>query len=118
PFKLPEQYERSLENMRTSEGQKVQTVRPKATPLEPSLVATLKRFPTHAVNGAEDLRKPEPSVLVPIPARGAGSAVLMGPGEVATDAPGAAIQDTGHSAPKPKPQAPTPGKGKLRSLGE
>lgn len=102
--------------IRNREGQRVRALAPKTEIVDPSLTATLAKYPTHALNGAEVIQKAkdsvtgemketkDPSVVVPIP----------------HDAPSLLRQN----APPPSlvgpatPSQQTPGSGQLRSIGQ
>ena len=99
------------------DGRKVQVEAPKVEILDPTLKATFKEFPVHAVNGEVRGRAegtgiiPDPSYLVQVPRRPGSSA---NPAEPARGAPADAAAD----AILDQQPAQTPGLGKLRSIGD
>ncbi len=98
-------------------GDPIHAVAPVFEPLDPSLIATMAKFPSRAVNGEVTVTKvpdpatgqprnvEDPSVVVPIPKQETASSVLS-----ATEAPPTLV------APPTPSQAP--GAGQLRSLGQ
>lgn len=107
--------------------QDVKVVKEKVRVVDPSLLAAMKQYPYHAVNGMQTSRKvngkeiPDPSLLVRIPVPDEESAGLAG----GLDSGTAASPQQGYepstgqqnpTIPKPKPAPPDPGLGKLKSV--
>lgn len=113
----------------TADGKPIRVLKPKVEVMDPAMLATIRRYPVHSVNGMETHRKgidpatqrevdvPDPSFLVIIK-HAENAAVGSGQSETG------AVQPTVPEEPAPKPSAPTdgqrkiPGKGKLRSIGD
>jgi hypothetical protein len=113
----------------TSHG-RVRTVAPKLDVVDPTLLATMKAYPHHYLNGeVEGVRtknglEGKPSFLVQIPRRadslfGGGGASVAGDAREPTRDPGSL---SGAGAPAPAPaaarQEPAPGETRLRSLND
>lgn len=112
---------------RTKHG-KVRAVSAQLEPVDPTLLAAMKNYPNHYLNGeAEGMRTkqgvaPKPSFLVKIPRR---SESLFGSWSNRAVAGSKAGSDLGASDPMQPPAhppterpAPQPGYGRLRSLGD
>jgi len=101
--------------IRNREGQRVRALAPRTEIVDPSLLATMQKYPTHALNGAEVVQKAkdpasgemketkDPSLLVPIPHEG--------PSLLRQNAPPPSL--VGPATP-----SQPPGAGQLRSLGQ
>ncbi len=118
PHTLPEGVSGEI---RGPQGEKVTAVAPRLEYTDPTLVATMHKYPYHLLNGNEvrirDPRtgklheRPESSFLVQIPA---GDPSLLGGGTRDTGTP----QRTGTAPVIPaQPTRSTPGAGKLKSIG-
>jgi hypothetical protein len=100
--------------VRNQDGKRVRTLAPRFEPVDPSMIAMMAKYPTHAVNGVTYVSKAkdpatgeikefeDPSFLVPIP--------RAKPGLLRAQQPAPAL-----IAPDP---APATGGGKLRSIGD
>jgi hypothetical protein len=107
---------------------RVRTVATKLEVVDPTLIATMKAYPNHYVNGeVEGVRtknglEGKPSFLVQIPRR---SDSLFGsdPAAVASDTrqsprdPGS-LSGAAPAGPRREPSTPAPGQGRLRSLND
>ncbi len=101
--------------IRNREGQRVRALAPRTEIVDPSLLATMQKYPTHALNGAEVVQKAkdpasgemketkDSSLLVPIPHEG--------PSLLRQNAPPPSL--VGPATP-----SQPPGAGQLRSLGQ
>jgi hypothetical protein len=111
-------------NVRDMEGNPVKVFSPRLEPIDPTLIAAMRQYPTYALNGEEVGRRvrdpqtgesrfvPQPSSVVQIPRRA--PSLLSG----GTGAPsgGAATAPPAHVMP---PTAPRPtGGGRLRSIDD
>jgi len=116
----PELMPKEGADVRNAEGQKLNPVAPRHIPVDPTLIATMRQFPTHAVNGDDIYREvkgkrvADPSFLIIVPVRkpGSGFSSPDSGGDVAPVAPGVA------PAQPDKPRPPAPAKSKLKSLGQ
>src|SRR5262249_32607491 len=110
---ITQQYAKNLVDKRT--GRQVQVIKQNVDVADPTLLAAMQKYPTHSLNGYEDVEPhrdlktgktvmvPKPSVLVPIPHE---SSVLQG-------AP--VNSQPNLLAPQ---QAPQTGAGQLKSVGQ
>jgi hypothetical protein len=122
PILVAPELPKGVTEVRTPEGEKVKALAPKLEVLNPKMLAAMKQFPTHALNGYDIMREygsgakkqtlPDPSVIVLLP-------------EKKTDVPAATALPSdadlkllqlggGNLANQPA----QPGMGKLRSVGE
>jgi hypothetical protein len=108
----------NVKGMRTPEGEKIQTLSQKLEILNPAMLAIMKQFPTHAVNGYEIMHAygkgkqkttlPDPSVLVLLP-----ETKIAMPTGLPTEADMLNLQLRPDNS-----AAPQPGVGRLRSVGQ
>lgn len=101
--------------IRNTEGQRVKAMAPRIEPVDPSLVATIAKYPSHAVNGevtvdhvpdpatGKTTPAPKPSLLVRIPKEG--------PSLLRQNQPPPTL--VGPASPSDRP-----GAGRLRSIGQ
>lgn len=101
----------------------VKVLREEVQILDPTLLATMRQYPHHAVNGEQIGRMVngkqvfDPSLLIKIPERPQGSDGLAGAGIEPNNGPGAGPgSDSRSSSPAPRPAPPPPGRGKLKSV--
>jgi hypothetical protein len=129
PFQLPEYMP---DDVRDESGKRVKLMAPKTEILDPTLNATLKRYPEHAINGMVNVRTkrdprtgevkrvPDPSFLVILPMPKSSLTVDAVPQQLpphlrVDDRP--AAQQDELRAPPPRPADAAPGRGRLRSIG-
>jgi hypothetical protein len=106
------------EGIMTPDGKPIRVVKPRIQVLDQSLLATMRAFPNHYVNGASV--QPEPSLLVRIPQK---QTMIAGPGvtgnPVFADGTGGGTIQPPRTGPDPL-RTVLPGKtqhgGKLKSL--
>lgn len=111
----------NMDAIQDDKGNVVQAVAPKVEPIDPTLIAAMKQYPDHTVNGSQIIRKvrdpktgqvvqgPEKSFLVVIPRKS--PSILGGP----------TLPPTQEQAPvaPPVPEKPVDdGRGKLKSIGD
>lgn len=109
----------SMKNLREKDsGQKVKVLTPDFQPLDPTLIKMMKEYPHHSINGESVVRRyskdgrdaevEDPSFLVYIPAKE----------EVARQDPVLAEKAAELGVAPTAPNAPRPGAGRLKSIGQ
>lgn len=128
PPGLPEDFASKIS---LPDQQQATRVMPKVEVVDPSLLATMKQYPNHAVNAELKMHKvrnaktgaieevPEPSLIVAIPRRP--PSILASDGEppagTSLSAPAPAPEPAQTPEPVARPPAPAPGTGRLKSIG-
>ncbi|MEA2710934.1 MAG: hypothetical protein QOF78_3535 [Phycisphaerales bacterium] len=101
-------------DVRNAKGERVKTFAPRFDPIDPSLIATMAKYPTHAVNGVVYVSKSVDPVTQEPKEREDSSYIMRIP----TRKAGLLNQPAQAPALLAPPTNATPGGGKLKSLGD